>query len=580
MRNLWLQLKNFIINLWAGIKLIPKLRRSQVPQLLETFSKKEIYAIASAMLILALSGGFLLVKFVSSKGPGPHYGGELTEGVVGQPQFINPVLAPSNGVDMDLSRLVFAQLLKFDETGNLTGDLAQGLPDVSPDQKTFTIKLKPNLKWQDGKPITADDIEFTIQTIQNPDFESPLRPNWARVKIQKVDDLTITFTLREASNTFIDNFALGIIPKHVWQGLSAGNFRLSDNNLKAVGSGPFSVREIKKTSDGTIKSITLLSNDQYYQGAPYLSGITFKFYSDYDSLINAYQGKDIQSLGFIPFDRKSISSNPDKISQYNFSLPQYQSVFFNLKNAVLSEKAVRQALWLATDRSTIINDAYSGNAVPAFGPILPDNPGYNPSIEKSVHFNLQEASGILDKAGWVLDPATNLRIKNKKTLEFNLAVAGNLVLNVKTAQIIQTEWSKLGVKINLVIVGPAELEQDYIKTRGFDALLFSENIGADEDPFPFWHSSQSHDPGLNISGFSNAEADKLLTEARQTSDLNLKNKDYQRFQEIVNDQLPAIFLVQTVYIYNAPKKLQGIDLKSLIHPSERFLDANKWYFGN
>jgi peptide/nickel transport system substrate-binding protein len=161
-----------------------------------------------------------------------------------------------------------------------------------------------------------------------------------------------------------------------------------------------------------------------------------------------------------------------------------------------------------------------------------------------------------------------------------LAVAGNLVLNVKTAQIIQTEWSKLGVKINLVIVGPAELEQDYIKTRGFDALLFSENIGADEDPFPFWHSSQSHDPGLNISGFSNAEADKLLTEARQTSDLNLKNKDYQRFQEIVNDQLPAIFLVQTVYIYNAPKKLQGIDLKSLIHPSERFLDANKWYFGN
>jgi peptide/nickel transport system substrate-binding protein len=171
-------------------------------------------------------------------------------------------------------------------------------------------------------------------------------------------------------------------------------------------------------------------------------------------------------------------------------------------------------------------------------------------------------------------------MKNGKPLEFNLAVNGSLILNVKTAQILLAQWEKLGLKVDLVLAAPDELEQNYIRPRQFDALLFSENIGADPDPYPFWHSSLAHDPGLNFSGFSNPEADKLLTEARQTNDVNIRTQDYLRFQEIINDELPAIFLVRSLYIYNVPKKIQGINLNEIIEPSDRFLDINKWYVTN
>ncbi len=581
MRNLWLLIKNYFKNLWLGVKTLRTLRRGQIPHIFENFSKKEFYVFLATLLLIVLSSGFLLSQAFSEKGPGPHYGGELVEGLVGQPQFINPILAPTSGVDTDISRVVYAQLLKFDQDQNLTPDLAAQLPTVSEDQKTYTLHLKPDLKWSDGKPLNADDVIFTIQKIQNIEFESPLRPNWARVKVEKIDDLSLSFTLREVSASFMSNFALGIIPKHIWEDLSPRNFRLSDVNLKPLGSGPYSVREIRKTSDGTIKSITLRANSNYHDGSPYITTLTFKFYDDYEALLNAYQGKEIQSLGYVPFDKKAFLSENEKVSQYRVSLPQYQAIFFNLpKNSILAEKAVRQALWLATNRDEIITEVYNGNAEAAFGPILPGSIGYNQAIEKAVHYDLEEANQILEKAGWALDPQTSLRKKKDKDLEFNLALSGNLVLNVKAGQILQNQWSKIGVKVNLIPVGPAELETNFIRPRTFDALLFSENVGADPDPFPFWHGTQKIDPGLNLSGFVNAEADKLLTDARQTIDTAAREKAYKRFQEIVNSELPAIFLARSLYVYNVPKKIQGINLDNIVTPSERFLDIHHWYFQN
>ena len=581
MRNLWLQIINFFRNLWYGLRSLRSLRRAQIPQILESFSKKEFYTLITALLVIVLGGGFLVIQTFSKKGPGPHSGGELVEGLVGQPQFINPVLGLNSGVDTDISRVVYAQLLKFDADRNLVADLAEKLPDVSADQKTYTLNLKSDLKWQDGKPLNADDVIFTIQTIQNADFESPLRPNWTRVKVEKIDDLTLTFQLREVSVSFMNNFAVGIIPKHIWDGQTPRNFRFSDSNLKPIGAGPYSVREIKKTSDGTIKSITLRANPNYYQGPPYITTLTFRFYDDYDGLINAYQGKEIQSLGYVPFDKNAFLNENDKMNQYRVSLPQYQAVFFNLsKNPVLAEKSVRQALWLVTDRNQIIQGVYNGNAAAAYGPILPGSLGYDANIEKNAHVSLDEANAILDKAGWVVDAETKIRVKNKKSLEFNLVLSGHLVLNVKIAQILENQWEQLGAKVNLVVVGPNELETQYIRPRSFDALLFSENVGADPDPFPFWHGTQIHDPGLNLSGFVNAEADKLLTDARQTSDPALRIKNYLRFQEIINTELPAIFLARSLYIYNVPKKVGGIELQDIVSPSERFLDINHWYFGN
>ena len=576
----WLKIRNFLENLLHGARNLRRVSKPQFVHALESYSRGQIYLSLAAAAVILVAGGFLLVQAFSQNGSGPNFGGTLTEGLVGQPQFINPVLAASSSTDSDLSRLVFGQLLRFDETGELGPDLTESLPAVSEDRKTYTVKLKTNLRWQDGKPLTADDVVFTVQTIQLAETESALRANWIRVKIEKIDDLTVAFTLNEVSNSFINNFVLGIIPKHLWSALEGRNFRLSDANLKAVGAGPFAVAEIKKTAEGSIKSITLKANELYYAGRPFLDEIVFKFYNDYDSLLNAYQGREVQSLGLVPFDKTAFTLSQEKAKSYDLNLPQYQAVFFNLaRSPILAEKAVRQALWLATDREEIINGVYNGAVAPAYGPILPESLGYNPKVAASSHTSIEEAAGILNKAGWALDTATNRRSKKGKPLEFNLVVSGNLILNVKAAQIIQAQWSKTGAKVNLIVVGPRELQDEYIRGRSFDAILTSENTGADPDPFPFWHSSQSHDPGLNLTGFSNAESDKLLTEARKIADTNARAASYSRFQEIINDGLPAIFLTRALYLYNVPKTLQNINLTNIISPSDRFTGVNLWYFG-
>jgi peptide/nickel transport system substrate-binding protein len=569
--------KNYLSSLWQGIKLVPNLRRNQIPLILESFTKKDFYSLSACALAFALAGGFLIYSnSASSQGNNPDYGGEIMEGLVGQPQFINPILSPASSVDSDLSKVVYSQLLKFNENLEMVPDMAESLPQVSEDQKVYTLKLKPNLKWHDGQAISSDDVVYTIETIQNGDYESPLRANWGRVKVAKVDDTTVTFTLREIFASFITNFTVQIMPKHIWEGMNPQNFRLSDLNLRPIGSGPYMFREIKKTPDGIIRSMTLKSYENYYEGRPYIDRLTFKFYTDYDSLINAYQGKEINTLGYLPFDRKSLENN-GKFNQHKLGLPQYQAVFFNLpKSPILSEKAVRQALWLTVERQAIIDEVYLGYAKPAYGPILDGNLGYNPEMESQTHTSTVEAADILDKAGWVLDSPSNLRSKNGKKLEISLAT-NNFVVNVKTAQLLQSAWAKLGVTTNLVIVSPQELQQDYIRSRNFDALLFFENTGADPDPYPFWHSSQARDPGLNLSGFSNATADQLLTTARQTTDVTVRAQNYYQFQSIIMDQLPAIFLNNVVYVYNTPQKLHGLGMDTVITPSERFLNVNKWY---
>ncbi len=577
MRNVWLHFINFISNVWTGARGLRRIGRPQFVHTIESFSKRDVYISLIASAALIISGGILLGQILGNHG---HYGGELTEGLLGEPQFINPVLASSNSTDSDLSRIVFAQLLSYNAQGVLVPDLAEGLPELSADKKTYRLKLRPNLKWQDGTQLNADDVIWTIQTIQKSEYESPLRPNWLRVKVQRIDDTTIEFKLSEISNSFINNFAVGILPHHLWENLTPQNFRLSDQNLRAVGAGPFSVDSIKKTADGIIKSIRLKANPYYYQGRPFLNSVTFKFYPDYNTLVAAYQGREVESLGLVPFDKTAFLLPHAQTLAYQLNLPQYQAVFFNLaRNAVLKNKAVRQALWLTTNRNQIIDEVYAGNVAPAFGPLLPQTLGFNPEVEKSVHYNLDEAASLLDKAGWALNPATSLRAKGKQALEFNLVTSGNLVLNVQTAQMLQEQWAKIGAKVNLIIVSPRELHDNYIKDRTFDAILTNENTGADPDPFPFWHTSQSHDPGLNLSGFSSTEADRLLTEARQTTDNNIRIRDYLRFQEIINGELPAIFLTRSLFLYNIPKNLQGISLSNIYYPSERFMNINQWYFG-
>ena len=570
--------KEYFRNIGLGVRNFHFFRIGKLPSLLASLSELEKKLLLAALAVLVVSGGFLISQsYLNSTVPVPDFGGKYTEGLVGQPRFINPVLSPANNVDMDLSRIVYSGLLKFNNQQQLVPDLAESMPELSGDQKQYTIKLRQDVLWHDGKPFTADDVIFTIKLIQDQSFQSPLRLNWNKVEVQKIDDYTVILKLKEPSAPFLTNLTQGILPKHIWEGVEAAKFPLSKYNLQPIGTGPFMVKDLKKSEDGEIKSITLTAFEQYFLGRPYLDSLEFKFYKSYDELIASYHSKEIAGLGYIPFDKKVYVEKSSRINIFLLQLPQYQALFFNRnKSKVLADKNVRAALAQSISRQEIIDEVYSGAASEARGPIPPGYLGYNPGVEQAHLYNIENAKKLLADTGFKPVEGSSVLRKGEVDLEFTITT-NDFPLNIKTAEILKRQWEAIGFRINLNILTIGELEQNFLRPRQYEALLFSENIGPDPDLFAFWHSSQRQDPGLNLAMFSNREADKLLEEARSNSDPKFREPRYRRFQEILVEEVPAIFIVKSTYVYGVNTKIKGINLTNIVNQSERFLDVNKWY---
>lgn len=537
------------------------------------------------VLFLIFAGSFLFSNVFARRHTdlAPKRGGDYIEGLVGQPQHINPLLAPASNVDLDLSRIIYSGLLKFDKELNLIPDLAEWMPEVSADGKEYTVHLRDDIFWP-GKgelKITADDIVFTFRTVQNADYQSPLRLSWNRVGVEKIDDRTVKFITREPTATFMANLTLGILPRHMWENVPAGSFALSNLNLEPVGSGPYQITEIKRGSEGEIRSLRLEPNVRYHLGRPYLDSLTFRFYESTDNLIDAYHGRDIDALGYEPFDRNLFIKPKKNLQQIKLELPQYQAVFINdVKNpAPLGDARVRLALAKSVDKKKIIAEAYAGQSKEAYGPILPGHLGYHEQIP-GAPMNIYDANAareLLDQAGWILDPGIGFR-KDKLNRVLTLSLVTNgFSPNIRAADALKQMWEAIGVKIVLNIETTSDLEQKYIKPRNYELLLFSENVGADPDPYPFWHSSQRRDPHLNLTTFADAQTDKLLVEGRTNLDPAQRAEKYKRFQELFVGAVPAIFLSRSLYVYNIDAKVKGVELKTVVTPADRFTDIHQWY---
>jgi peptide/nickel transport system substrate-binding protein len=562
-----------------GIKKLRFFKFMDLPRLFRIFSFKEKAAVLVLLAVLLTDLVFAGSRFYLRKTKVvPTFGGTYTEGVLGEPRFINPIIA-QNQSDKDLVRLVYSGLYKFDSAGVLVPDMADSALQISSDQKQYTVKLKSNLKWQDGQSITADDVIFTIQLLQNPDYKSPQRKLWQNIQIQKVDDLTIKFTNREIASPFTTNLTLGILPKHIWAKVTADNFYFAKENLEPVGNGPYFIKEINKSVNGNIRSITLNSYSNYPQGKSFIDSVVLKFYADYEQLLSGFHTKEVDSIGFIPFDKKIfVDLNRSSVSVAQLPVYQYQALFYNLSKSskVLGERAVRSALASSIDRKAFIQDIYSGLAIPAYTPILPGQLGYDSANENTNKYDPNSAEANLDKAGWAKDSKTGLRAKGSTPLKFNITT-NDFVLNVKSAENIQQQWKKIGVDVSLNVIPTTELEKNYLRTRNFDVLLFAESTGYDPDPFVFWHSSQSANPGFNLAQYNNVTIDRLITDARNTFDPNIRASKYALFQNIFSQDLPALILDQSVFVYESHQPIEGMKIKYLANPEDRFYDINNWY---
>jgi len=504
----------------------------------------------------------------------PAYGGEYIEGIVGQPQHINPVLSLSNNTDDDMTQLIYSSLMKYDKNGSLINDVADSF-ELSEDNTLYTFHLKNNVLWHDGQTLTAEDIFFTVNLITDPSYKSPLRYNWQSVETNVIDSQTITFKIKSPHAGFLNNLTFGILPKHIWETVESENFPLTNLNLEPIGSGPYKYSSIQKDSKGNIISYKMTVNPNYYLGKPYISKMTFNFYSDDDSAIVAYNKKEIMGISSLPTNKISAIKNARSTTVHKSNLPRYFAVFFNHSKSVpLGSAEVREALNLATNKQEIIEKVLSGNGYPVYAPITKGMLGYAENIGQK-DFDLDRANKILDESGWTRGD-DGIRSKNKTALEINLTTADWLELSA-TAEIIKSQWEKIGAKVNVSVLSISDVQQNYIRTREYDALLFGQFLGGDSDPYFFWHSSQMKDPGLNLTSFSSDDTDKLIEQGRIEFNLEKRAEIYQDFQEKLVSTNPAVFLYSPYYIYPVRSAVKGIDNQNLVSLSNRFSLANIWF---
>ncbi len=544
-------------------------------------SGRVLFIFFSGLLVLS-AVGLLYILNASLLVTVPAHGGSLTEGIIGAPRFINPVLAISDS-DRDLTALVYSGLLRARPEGGYIPDLAENYT-ISPDGKTYTVVLRKNAIFQDGTPVTADDVVFTIAKTQDAVLKSPERADWSGVTVQKVDANTLTFTLSQAYAPFIDNLTLGILPEHLWQDVSDDEMSYSTLNNKPVGSGPFAVTGVTYTASGVPASYELSAFSHYTLGQPYLDHITLRLYQKEDAVVTALKSGEIESAsGISPeslatFDGHAVDRSP---------LNRVFGVFFNQNQSeVLRDATVRDALNSAINRDDLVAKVLGGYGVPLTGPIPPDvlpNIHSGATATSSTDALALKARETLINAGWQAGPGGYLQKttgsgKSTKTttLAFSLAT-GDVPELRAAAEYVRAAWQKAGADVTVQVYNQGDLSQNVIRPRKYDALLFGEVLGRELDLFAFWDSSQRIDPGLNIALYANAAADKTLEQLRQTSDDGTRATLFAQFTADVTADTPAVFLYAPDFVYSVPNDLAGVTLGRIETPSDRFLSAYHWY---
>lgn len=561
--------------------------RAQLRYINDLLTFKQRMTVLVSSLVFIVSVGFIGVyAYLSNTQAVPASGGQYSEAIVGHPQYINPVLAQTNDVDMDLTSLMFSSLFRRSKDQSLSPDLVTDY-SISDDQLTYTFYIRRDATWHDGQPLTASDVLFTLQAIQDPNYQSPLETSLRGVQAAKVDDYTLTLTLAEPFAPFLSSLTFGILPEHIWYDaykISPQNITLSEYNTRPIGSGPFMFGSLVKDASGILKSYQLVPYADYYGAKPYLEKLTFYFYSDQESALSSLQQKQVDGLAFVaPEQKTALQKKTRTLNYHRLQLPQYTAIFFNQEHSdVLAEDAVRQALVWGVDRTTIINDALDGEGEPLYTPILPGYLGYNAEVEK-YGFDLEKGKQILEEAGWIMPegpPAGEARElyrkKDDQILEFGIATV-NLPEFLATLQVLQDNWTAMGIKVNVNVYEPADIQEQIVKKRDYEALLFGAIIGSDPDPYAFWHSTQMEHPGLALAVFYQKNIDDLLETARQTSDEEQRRLKYFHFQNILAEEIPAIFLYNPYYTYAMNKDVKGVTNQYISLPSDRFADILNWH---
>ncbi|MBK9926582.1 MAG: peptide ABC transporter substrate-binding protein [Anaerolineales bacterium] len=510
----------------------------------------------------------------------PEQGGVYTEALVGSLGRLNPVLDWNNPADRDVDKLIFSGLVRFDERGLPHADLAEAW-GVSQDGSVYNFTIRPNAVWHDGTPVTSDDVIFTIDMMKGTGslYPQDVKDLWGRVQVERLNEKNFKFTLPEPYAPFMDYLTFGVLPKHLLESTPPEQMASAEFNIKPVGSGPYKFDQLI-VENGQIVGVVLTLSTNYYGTPPFIEQVVFRYYPTSAAAFDAYKQGDVFAVSRITSDVLDKALQEPNLSLYTSRVPQMGFVFLNLTSpdvTFLQNVKVRRALMLGLNRASIINTVMQGQAFVLDTPILPGSWAYYDGTER-FEYDPDTAIALLKGEGYVIPAGGgDVRAKEGVSLTFTMVHPDDAV-HTQIAKAIQTQWARIGVRVDLQPQPYDQLILTTLASRSFQAVLVDLNLSRtpDPDPYPFWHQAEVVG-GQNYSGWDNRAASEYLEQARVTADYSLRTRLYRNFQIVFAKELPALPLYVPVYSYGVDAQVQGVQVGPLYEPSDRLNTFTTWY---
>lgn len=501
-------------------------------------------------------------------------GGSYVEGVVGGHRHLDPVIGVTP-VDQDVARLVFSGLMRLDRGGEIAPDLAAGV-SVEQDGKVWTFTLRDDARWHDGHPVVADDVIYTVSLFQDRSYTGAFAESFRGVTVQRVSERVVRFTLPGPYGPFAASTTFPLLPAHRLGGVPFLQLPADPFDQRPIGTGPF------KVADVGAREIVLTANLDYYRtrperSRPYLDRFVLRSYDDTSSALVALARGDLDGVSSISSEDAERVRPLRSVAVYSYPTDDFTALFLNVRpeKTVFRDRAVRQAVATAIDRGRVLDLAIDGRGRVADTFVPPTSWAYVKDIKRYEH-SATDARAILDAAGWKDSGADGTRDKGGVALTFSIATSDEPARTSAGAQIVQ-DLAVVGIRAELRTMPFDQLVDTVARPRDFDALLIGVTSASDPDPYPFFHSSQSRDPGYNFSGFSTLPIDRNLEAARRASDREQRRALYEPFFQAVATEVPVVFLYFSDHLYAQHSSVKGLKIVQIIDPSQRLWDAEDWY---
>lgn len=482
----------------------------------------------------------------------PAQGGRITMATLGEPSNLISVLS-TDSASHDVASLIYVSPLRYDKNIKIEPYAAESF-EILDGGRHLKFKMREDIRWFDGAPLTAEDVEFTYKVMVNPNTPTAYAGDFMAIKeFRLTGKYTFEVFYEKPFARAVSTWAQDILPKHALENEDLSNTKYS---RQPMGAGPYKLKQWVEN-----QRVILEANPDYFEGRPNIDEVVYRIVPDQTTQFMELKAGNLDYIGLTPPQYLFLTSGKQwerDFRKYKYLASSYAYMAYNLEHPLFKDKAVRQALAHAIGKEEIIKGALMGLGVPTIGHYKPDSWAYNHDI-KDYEYDPGKALMLLARLGWKRESPTGPLMKDGKPFAFSIITNQGNEQRIKACAIIQAQMARIGIQVKVRTIEWATFIKEFVDQRRYETVLLAWSIPQDPDAFDVWHSSKIAKPGLNFVGYANPEADALLEQGRNLVDPASRKPIYDRFQEILHEDQPYCFLYTPYALPILTERVHGVE---------------------